>query len=83
MDRKEYRHQYYLKHKERILESNKNWREKNKEKFYKIVYGYRKRKAEELAEKGERYCWHSEAKRKELYDKRQERIDRRNKENEI
>ena len=83
MDKKEYRHQYYLKHKEEILESNKRWQKNNKEKFYKILYKNRKKKAQELKEKGERYCWHSEAKRKELYEQRSKRIDRRNKKRKI
>ena len=73
-----YSHEYYLKNKEKLQEANKKWRKENREKFNKIMYAYRRKKAKELTEKGEMYCWHSKTKRKELYEKREKRINNEN-----
>lgn len=70
-----YNHDYYIKNKEKIKERNKKWREENKDKFYKSVYNYRSKKAKELKEQGEMYCWHSKSERKRLYEKRDRRIN--------
>ena len=71
-----YNHDYYIKHKEEYHARTKKWRENNKERFYEIVYNYRKRKAEELKKQGLKYCWKSEKKRKELYERRNQRINK-------
>jgi len=71
-----YNREYYLQHKEKYLESNKKWRKEHKDKFYEITYRYRRKKAEELKNKGEKYCWLSENQRKALYEKRNRRIDK-------
>lgn len=78
-----YNREYYLKHKKEYKERNKKWREENKERFYEIIYSYRKKKADELKAKGERYCWHSEAERKRLYEKRNRRINKNIRDGEI
>lgn len=80
--RKKYAHEYYLKHKKEMLENNKQWRKNNKERFYKLVYKSRKKKAERLKEQGEMYMWRSDIERKRLYEERNKRIseDDRNEE---
>lgn len=78
--RKKYAHEYYLKHKKEMLEKQREWRKNNKDKFYKLVYKSRKKRAERLKKQGEMYMWHSEKERKMLNEKR---INRSNKENEI
>ena len=78
-----YSREYYLKHKEEYKERNKKWREENKEKFYKIVYRYRTKKAEELKAKGEMYCWHTNNQRKKLYEERNRRINKNVRDGEI
>ena len=78
--RKKYAHEYYLKHKKEMLEKQREWRKNNKEKFYKLIYKSRKKKAERLKEQGEMYMWHSEKERKMLNERR---INRSIKKNEI
>lgn len=83
MTSKEYAHEYYLKHKQEILERNKKWRQNNKERFYELVYKSRKKKAQELKELGLNYIWNSEKERKRLYERRTERFNRTYQEKEI
>ena len=78
--RKKYAHEYYLKHKKEMLEKQREWRKNNKDKFYKLIYKSRKKRAERLKEQGEMYIWHSDKERKMLNERR---INRSNKENEI
>ena len=83
MNTKEYMHEYYLKHKQEIDERSKKWRQDNKERFYKLVYKSRKKKADVIKEKGELYCWHSDIERKKLYERRDRRINQSNRDGEI
>ena len=78
--RKRYAHEYYLKHKKELLEHNRQWQKDNKDRFYKLIYKSRKKRAERLKEQGEMYIWHSERERKILNERR---INRSIKENEI
>lgn len=73
---KEYHKKYYLEHKDVILERNKKWVRENKERFYELVYKSRKKKADMLRDQGLDYVWASEVKRKELYKRRNERINK-------
>lgn len=80
---KEYYKKYYQEHKQEIIERNNQWRLDNKERFYELVYKSRKKKAQKLKEQGLDYVWKSEIKRKELYEKRNKRINRSIKKEEI
>ena len=80
---KEYHKKYYQEHKQEILERNKQWQKDNKERFYKLVYKCRKKKANALKEQGITYAWLSEKKRKEIYEGRNERINRSIEEEEV
>ena len=73
--RKNYAHEYYLKHKDKYIERNKKWRKENKDKFYKLVYKSRKKRADKLRKQGEIYIWRSEPEKKRLYEKRDRRIN--------
>ena len=73
---KEYFKKYYQEHKEQIKERNNQWRLENKERFYKLIYKSRKKKAKALQDQGIDYAWHSEKERKRLYEKRDKRINR-------
>ena len=63
-EKKLYYKEYYKKHKEKMLESQKKWRENNKDKFYQSVYKVRKRKAERLKSEGVKFNWLSDKARK-------------------
>lgn len=80
---KQYAHEYYLKHKEEYIERNKKWRKNNKERFYKLVYKSRKKRADKLREQGEIYIWRSEPEKKRLYEKRDRRINQDVRDDEI
>lgn len=78
-----YNREYYLAHKKEYLERNRKWRRENKERFYELVKKSRTKKANKLRERGEIYIWRTEPEKIKLYEKRQERINRSNKEDEI
>ena len=73
--RKKYAHEYYLRHKEEYIERNRQWRKNNKDRFYKLIYKSRKKKADKLREQGEMYIWRSEPEKKRLYEKRDRRTN--------
>ena len=82
MSTKEYRRKYYEEHREEILEKNKKWREKNKQKFNEIIYKNRRSKAERLRKQGLMYVWRTNVQRERLYKRHNERINQRDKEKE-
>lgn len=48
---------YYEKNKEKILEKQRTWRENNKEKFKELCKKSRKKRVDELREKGVVNAW--------------------------
>lgn len=80
---KDYYKEYYKRHKEEYIERNKKWRSENKEQFYKLVYKSRKKRAERLKQEGELYIWKSDVERKRLYEKRNRRIDKDDRNGEV
>ena len=83
IDYKEYYKEYYKKHKEGYLERNKKWRTEHKDRFYKLVYKSRKKRAEALRKNGELYVWQSEPERQRRYEKRNRRINKDDRNGEI
>jgi len=77
MEKKLYYKEYYRKHREKMLESQKKWRENNKDKFYQSVYKVRKRKAERLKSEGVKFNWLSDKARKNKNEVKNEQ-DRKN-----
>lgn len=70
-----YNREYYIKHREEILEYNKKWRKENKEKFNQCCYKCRKDTAKKRRLNGEMFVWHYGKEREKLINAR---INRRN-----
>ena len=54
---KEMHHNYYLRHKEEILEGNKRWRRNNRKKASELAQKYRKERVERLRAEGCTNAW--------------------------
>ena len=54
---KEYRQKYYQTHKEEIRNKQREYAKNNREKVTQICNNYRKRKAQELKQQGQMFCF--------------------------